>query len=179
MSVGGALRAITSVDLEAPNAPATRERHLVAVPAMRWRAPRAPFLIVVGGLLGGGLLALLALNTTLAEGSFAVYDLKRETAALADQEQALVQEVALAESPEQLEKAARRQGMVAAANPVFLRLADGAVLGVPVAAEAPKAPARKAAAAKTAAAKPAVSTPAPAPKPASKPATSGLPGGDR
>jgi hypothetical protein len=90
-----------------------------------------------------GLLALLALNTVLAKGSFAAYDLRAEAAALADREQALLQQVATAESPEQLEAAARGLGMVPAQNPVFLRLADGKVLGVPVAATAPPKPAPK------------------------------------
>jgi hypothetical protein len=89
--------------------------------------------------------------------------------------------VALAESPEQLERAARKQGMVPAANPVFLRLSDGAILGVPVAAKAERPAPSAAAAPKAAARKPAArtaaaptATPAPAaPKASATPVPAG------
>ena len=51
------------------------------------------------------------------------------------QEQTLLQQVANEESPESLQKRADQLGMVPVSAPVFLRLADGAVLGTPVPAE--------------------------------------------
>jgi hypothetical protein len=142
-------------------------RHLGIVPPAPRRAARGPFIAVLAAVLGLGLLVILALNTVLAQGSFAAFDLRAENARLADQEQVLLRQVAAAESPEQLERAARSLGMVPAANPVFLRLSDGKVLGVPVPAAAP-APPRPAP--KPAAAEPATRTAGdkPADKPAAK-----------
>jgi hypothetical protein len=77
---------------------------------------------------------LLVLNTTLAQGAFEIGSLESAQHALAVQEQQLQQTVALQESPEALQARAARLGMVPAASPVFLRLADGAVLGDPKAA---------------------------------------------
>jgi hypothetical protein len=144
---------------------------LAALPTLGRTAARGPFVILLAVVLGLGLLMLLGLNTTLAQGSFEAYDLRRETVALAEQEQELLQQVAAAESPESLEAAARRLGMVPAENPVFLRLSDGKVLGVPVAAKAPPAPAppKKATPASSAATEPAEQKPAEQ-KSATKPA---------
>jgi len=93
------------------------------------RPARAPFVLLVLTLLGGGLVGLLMLNTLLAQDAFVLHDLQAQTAALADREQALQQEVALAASPQRLAAVAGALGMVPSGNPAFLR-ADGTVLGV-------------------------------------------------
>ena len=111
-------------------------RHLRVLPAARPDAKRGPFLILMGAVLAVGLLGLLLLNTTLAQGSFVTHDLQTRTHALADQEQELVQKVSAQESPQVLEHRASAQGMVPSRTPVFLRLSDGAVLGVPQPARA-------------------------------------------
>jgi hypothetical protein len=120
-----------------------RPTHLQALPPVKPRAARGPFVAFIAAILGLGLLALLGLNTVLAQGSFAAFDLRQSTTALADREQALLQEVAIKESPQHLQREADRLGMVPSENPVFLRLADGKVLGVPEAAKAPKPAATK------------------------------------
>jgi hypothetical protein len=51
------------------------------------------------------------------------------------QEQKLLQNVAQQEAPESLQKRAADLGMVPVTAPVFLRLADGAVLGTPTPAQ--------------------------------------------
>lgn len=129
----------------------TESRHLAPVPEAVGRAAKGPFIALLTAILGVGLLTLLALNTALAQGSFTAFDVKAENARLADREQQLLQQVGAAESPQALEQQARSLGMVPAENPVFLRLADGKVLGVAVPAAAPVKP-------------------KPAPKPAAKPA---------
>jgi hypothetical protein len=63
-------------------------------------------------------------------------DLRRTAAALTDQQQALMQDVAAAASPAELAARARALGMVENRNPVFIRLADAKVLGVPAPAVA-------------------------------------------
>lgn len=114
-----------------------RPRLRVVAP-LPFKAPRGPFVLVVGSLLTLGLLGGLGLNMLVAQDAFALGDLRKESALLADREQALLEEVAIAEGPGELESRARALGMVSSVNPVFLRLADGAVLGK---TEAPRAPA--------------------------------------
>ena len=83
---------------------------------------------------------LLYLHTALAEDSFRLHDLATRSAVLADQEQALEQEVAEAASPSRLAERAEALGMVRSENPAFIRLSDGAVLGKPKPGVAPPPP---------------------------------------
>jgi hypothetical protein len=94
------------------------------------------FALVVVGLLVAGMGVLLVLNTSLAQGAFELGALDSAKSHLAVQEQQLLQQVALAESPEALQHRADVLGMVPVAAPVFLRLADGAILGDPAPAKA-------------------------------------------
>lgn len=94
-------------------------------------ASRGTFIAVVVGILGLGLVAMLVINTSLAQGSFTVMDLKAEQRALVATEEALAQQVARAASPVVLEQRARAMGMVPSPSPAFLRVTDGTVLGKP------------------------------------------------
>ncbi len=149
--------------------PQPRQRpQLQVVPHAPRRAAKAPFVVLVLSLLTAGLLALLLLNTVLAQDSFVLHALEKRTAELADEEQALQQQVAAEAAPQVLAPRARALGMVPSQNPVFLRLADGRILGVPRPAAAPVVPKPAA----TPAAKPRT-TPAAKPRttPAAKPRT--------
>lgn len=106
-------------------------------PAVRRRAARTPFVVVVVALLGAGLLGLLALNTVLAQGSFRAHELAAEARDLATREEVLTREVEALRAPASLAARATELGMVPGGPPAFLRLSDGAVLGAPVAGEAP------------------------------------------
>jgi len=117
-----------------------RPRGLRLVPPVRRPAPRAPFVALLGALLTTGLAGLLYLHTALAEDSFRLHDLATRSAVLADQEQALEQEVAEAASPSRLAERAEAMGMVHSENPAFIRLSDGAVLGKPKPGVAPPPP---------------------------------------
>jgi hypothetical protein len=110
------------------------------VPPLHSGAPRAPFVVLLGTLLTGGLAGLLFLHTALAEDSFRLHDLKNRSAVLTDREQALEQQVALEASPKRLSARAEALGMVRNENPVFIRLSDGKVLGRPKAGVAPPPP---------------------------------------
>lgn len=110
-------------------APAPRTP-LRLVPPARARQHRAPFVVLLVTLLASGLVGLLMLNTVLAQDAFVLHDLKRTVATLTDQQQALMQDVAAAQAPEALAARARALGMVESPGPVFIRLADGRVLGV-------------------------------------------------
>jgi hypothetical protein len=114
----------------------TRGRpHLRMVSPLRpERASRGMFALVVAGLLVAGMVAILLINTTLAQGAFTISELQAERAALAEQEQALAADVAEAAAPQVLEQRARDLGMVPSQTPVFLDLTSGAVIGTPKAA---------------------------------------------
>jgi hypothetical protein len=146
--------------------PQPRQRpKLQVVPHAPRRAAKAPFVVLVLSLLTAGL---------LAQDSFVLHALEKRTAELADEEQALQEQVAAEAAPQVLAPRARALGMVPSQNPVFLRLADGRILGVPRPAVAPVVPKTAA----TPAAKPRT-TPAakprttPAVKPGVKPAKPG------
>jgi hypothetical protein len=96
-----------------------------------FRPPRLPFVIFVLSLLAAGLVGLLLLNTELQSGTFRVTDLSNRADQLRDQQEQLERQVRTLESPQNLSDRALRMGMVPNPNPVFLRLSDGRVLGVP------------------------------------------------
>ncbi|MGW0907924.1 cell division protein FtsL [Streptomyces sp. NPDC002853] len=98
------------------------------------QAARTPFVLLVVLLLGGGLITLLILNSSLNEGSFQLSELKKETTELTDQEQELQRDVDAYAAPEALQRRARELGMVPGGDPAFLN-PDGTVRGVPEAAE--------------------------------------------
>ena len=119
----------------APHTPRTRagaRASLTVAPEARAAvAGNGIFALVVVGLLLAGMVMLLVLNTSLAQGSFEIGSLTKTQDALAVSEQQLLQQVARAEAPESLQARATELGMVPVSSPVFLRLADGAVLGTP------------------------------------------------
>jgi hypothetical protein len=96
-----------------------------------FRPPRMPFVIFVVSLLAAGLVGLLLLNTQLQSGTFQVTALNKQADQLRDQQEQLEKQVRTLESPQNLADRALRMGMVPNPNPVFLRLSDGQVLGVP------------------------------------------------
>lgn len=96
-----------------------------------FRPPRMPFVIFVVSLLAAGLVGLLLLNTELQRGTFAITKLSSQADQLRDQQEQLEKQVRTLESPQNLSDQALRMGMVPNPNPVFLRLSDGRVLGVP------------------------------------------------
>jgi hypothetical protein len=113
-------------------APATRpEPKLRVVYGAPFRPPRMPFVIFVVSLLAAGLVGLLLLNTELQGGTFQVTELNKQAGQLRDQQEQLEKQVRTLESPQNVADRALRMGMVPNPNPVFLRLSDGKVLGVP------------------------------------------------
>lgn len=101
------------------------------------RARTGVFAALVLAILTVGLLGMLWINTSLAQGAFTLTDLQQQRAQLIEVEQQLTDELARADSPAQLEQAARALGMVPQDVPVFLRLDDGQILGDPIPQMAP------------------------------------------
>lgn len=109
--------------------------HLRMVSPLRpERASRGVFALVVTGLLGVGMVLILVINTSLAQGAFTISELQAQRSTLVQQEQTLAEAVAAAAAPEILEERARSLGMVPSENPVFLDVTTGRVLGKPKAA---------------------------------------------
>ncbi|MEV6284771.1 hypothetical protein [Kribbella sp. NPDC051770] len=115
-----------------PAAPVKKqEPKLRIVYGAPFRPPRMPFVIFVVSLLAAGLVGLLLLNTELQRGTFEVTALNQQADQLRDQQEQLERQVRTLESPQNLADRSLRMGMVPNPNPVFLRLSDGRVLGVP------------------------------------------------
>jgi hypothetical protein len=94
----------------------------------RSRHPRAPFILLLVGLLGGALISVLMISTTLAEGSFRISNLQQQDTNLARQDQLLTQQVAQAESPAQIAQEAAQFGMQQNPNLRFINLKTGKIV---------------------------------------------------
>jgi len=79
--------------------------------AGRRSASRTPFILLVLGLLSGGLVCLLLINTTLAAASFRISSLQQSNAAAAQRVQELQWQVAAEQSPSSIEQRALRLGL--------------------------------------------------------------------
>ncbi|MEU9642147.1 septum formation initiator family protein [Streptomyces sp. NPDC048188] len=118
---------------------AARLARLLPSGGTRGQAARAPFVLLVVVLLGGGLIGLLVLNSALSEGSFQLDDLKQQTKELTDEEQALQRDIDAYSAPQALQRRARELGMVPGGDPAFLD-PDGTVKGSPSPAPAAATP---------------------------------------
>ena len=85
------------------------------------RSSRTPFVFLVVGLLGGGLLCLLLINTILDTGSYQITQLQQGNVTLVEQTQELQARVAQEESPAVLAGKASQLGMQ---EPGLLRFLD-------------------------------------------------------
>jgi len=83
------------------------------------------------GLLGGGLLCLLMINTVLAAGAFRITALQQGNVPLAQRVQALHAQVAAEESPYSLAQRAAALGMVVQPRLHFLNLSNGRLQSQP------------------------------------------------
>jgi cell division protein FtsB len=103
---------------------------LSLVPRRAHRAARTPFAVLVLVIAVLGLVGLLAINTHLQQGALQQVRLERDNQQLRERQAALVQVIDELEAPGSLAERASAYGMVPNPTPLFLRLSDGAVLGV-------------------------------------------------
>lgn len=118
--------------LRAPRRPAvTRPDLRVVTGSTRVAAPprRLPFVLFCSGLLAVGLLALLFINMSLAQGAYQLHDLQSRSVVLSQDEQQLREELAVLESPAHLSRAAQEVGMVPGTVPAFLDVSERTVVG--------------------------------------------------
>ena len=98
-------------------------------PARAAAPPRMPFVLLLVGLLGGALVSLLLLNTTLARDAFTLTELQRGNQQLLQQRQALQEEIAKEESPARFGQKAKALGMREPRQPAFVDAQTGHVVG--------------------------------------------------
>ncbi|MDT4965051.1 MAG: hypothetical protein QOF87_4698 [Pseudonocardiales bacterium] len=92
-------------------------------------APRVPFALLVGGLIVGGMCALLALNTASAANELARHQIAGKDSDVAGRLEQVRNQVAASAAPGSLGRAATALGMVPAGAPAFLKIgADGKVV---------------------------------------------------
>jgi hypothetical protein len=114
-----------------PTAPAARPgaaptaRPGTVPAATRPGSHRLPFVLLLCGLLGGALISALVISTTLAQGAFEINNLQNSTTAQAKQLQSLEEEVAQAQSTQQIATRATKLGMVGIGQQRFLDLKTG------------------------------------------------------
>ncbi len=95
------------------------------------KASRGVFVIVLASILGVGLLVMLLINTTLAQGAFTLSELRSTQTELSRTEATLIESVAALAAPTVLEEKARSLGMVPSSTPAFIQIPSGKVLGKP------------------------------------------------
>jgi hypothetical protein len=101
------------------------------------RSSRTPFILLLVGLLGGALVSLLVISTTLAQGAFRVTSLQEQNANLAREQQTLTNEVAQAGNPAVIAQKAEQLGMRANPHLGFIDPKTGKIIvGKPSRAEA-------------------------------------------
>ena len=188
-----------SVSWTKPTLSAAAQRAVTARPARRAVGPRrAPFIVLICGLLSGGLCVLVVLNTASAAAELRRHDVTTANAGLAEDVEQLRSQLAANEAPDALAAAAAKLGMVPNGTPGFLIIRpDGkaSVLGspTPAAPAAVPVPATPAPGTARPAARPGATAsgravpartspsprPAPTPEPSPTPVTQALPGGPR
>jgi hypothetical protein len=116
---GAAAGATTATRPEAGPAAAGGSRRL--------GVPRTPFVLLVLGLLGGGLICLLVINTTLATASFHINKLQQGNVTLSQQQQSLQQQIAKEQSPGSIAHRAYKLGMRYQTHVSFLNSRTGRI----------------------------------------------------
>lgn len=92
---------------------------------------RMPFMLLVLGLLGGGLVCLLIVNTTLSTAQVRITDLQQHNQQLSQEEQTLQQQIATDQAPGTIEKRAFRLGMREQKRLFFLDVRNGRIYRQP------------------------------------------------
>ena len=147
--------------------PAPPRLRVVAAP--EHARSRAGVVVASVGLLVAGLVTVLLVQMSLERGAYALQREQSQSRVLAEQQQALQEQLERLQAPQNLAKKAAQYGMVPAPNPAFLRASDGKVLGVPApGVAAPSPTVKKAAPSASATAKAGTATTAAGTKTAAK-----------
>src|SRR5215470_6929758 len=108
--------------------PASDQRAGASARSGRYAA-RTPFVMLLLGLLGGGLVCLLVVNTTLAANSIEIIKLQQANSAGTARIQQLEQAVGAGQSAAAIEAKARKLGMRSVGMPTYVDLRTGSLTG--------------------------------------------------
>lgn len=114
-----------------PSAAAPAPMRIVSSRPQRRARPKTLYAIVVVLGLFAVLLSQLGLSIGLGDGAYQIAKLKGESRALERTAASLSESIETLASPQNLAANAEVLGMVANSSPVYLRLSDGVVLGMP------------------------------------------------
>jgi hypothetical protein len=101
------------------------------VAAPKQRLARFPFLLVLIGTFGLGMVGLLMLNTTLQNQAFQARSLNRQATELTYVQAGLENRLDQTAAPAELARLASRAGMRPNPHPAFLVLPEGKIIGEP------------------------------------------------
>ncbi|NQX10655.1 hypothetical protein HQQ80_03340 [Microbacteriaceae bacterium VKM Ac-2855] len=148
MSVTAVIDTAVIEPLRVPGPAAPSRPHIEAVPApaSAGSRPRVVYALVAVAGLFLIIAVQLLVSVGLSQGAYEIVDLQSQQKNLTRANQEKQDAVDALSSPQNLASSASAQGMVANSSPVYLRLSDGAVLGVPAAASSSAAAATSAAA---------------------------------
>lgn len=104
---------------------------LRALASQRQPIARLPFVLIVALLLGGGMVGVLLLSTTIQTQSSELSKLQAQEVDLRYQEAALTAQAQDLRSSSRLAQSAWQLGMRPNPNPAFIQMPDGRVLGQP------------------------------------------------
>ena len=111
-----------SVNWTKPTLSAAAQRAMGARQARRAGRRRAPFIMLICGLLTGGLCVLVVLNTASAAAELRRHDVTAANAGLAEDVEQLRSKLSANEAPDALAAAAAKLGMVPNGTPGFLTI---------------------------------------------------------
>ncbi|MET1052905.1 MAG: hypothetical protein ABWX65_09730 [Mycetocola sp.] len=118
----------------APRENAPRPVHAVPAAAARRARPKLAYAVVaVAGVLVMVVVQLL-LSVGLSQGAYEISSLQTRETTLGWQKQAVAGDLLEVSSPQYIAANAQALGMIINGTPAYLRLSDGAVIGVPAAA---------------------------------------------
>jgi hypothetical protein len=100
-------------------------------PQRRPRQQRMPFILLLVGLLGGALISLLVISTTLDEGSYDINNLTSQNNMLYKDEQALIDQVNQEKNPAVIASEAAGLGLKTQKDERFINPSTGAVIVAP------------------------------------------------
>jgi hypothetical protein len=108
--------------------------------ARRLGVPRTPFVLLVLGLLGGGLVCLLVINTTLGAASYKINNLQQSNTTMSQEVQALQNQVATERAPATIARKARKLGLRQQQVLTYLNANTGRISRQPTLRNVPAAP---------------------------------------
>jgi hypothetical protein len=129
------MSALAPAPLRSPRpAPQRAPLEIVTTRPQRRARPRAAHAVVTVVGVFAILLTQLLLSIVLSDGAYRITALESQRIELDRSAQVLTESIEALRSPQHLAMNAESLGMVANSSPAYLRLADGRVLGAPVAA---------------------------------------------